>query len=259
VVESGDLVGRQGRVTVREEGGVRFLHLGSEWVQGAMRIARPWALELEYTRELMFALLLRPSGWPRSVLQVGLGAASLTRFLHRFRPRSRLVVVEIAPAVVAAARQSFKLPDDRARLRIHIGDGYEYMASHERRFDLIVVDGFDEEGHTGMLESLPFYASCAARLEEGGLLVANLVDRRRGSVTASAGRLAQAFADRVLVLPRGVDGNTIAVASASAHRRVSLATLRNRAAKLKEDTGLDLAPTLARLTRKLGEGALLAL
>lgn len=259
MVESGDLVGREGRVNVREERGVRYLHLGSEWVQGAMRVARPWALELEYTRELMFALLLRPAAWPRSVLQIGLGAASVTRFLYRYRPRARLVVVEIAPTVVAAARQSFKLPDDRSRLRVDIGDGHEYLAKHEKRFDLIVVDGFDEDGNTGMLETLPFYAMCVGRLEEHGLLATNLVDRRRGSATASAARLAQAFEDRVLVLPRSSDGNTIALASEGGHRGVSLATLRERAEKLREATGLDLAPTLERLARKLGKEATLAL
>ena len=65
-----------------------------------MRIARPWSLELEYTREMMLPLLLRTrGGWPKSVLQVGLGAASFTRFLHRHRPDARLTVVEIAPEV----------------------------------------------------------------------------------------------------------------------------------------------------------------
>jgi len=38
-------------VDISEEAGVRYLHFGSDWIQGAMRIARPWALELDYTRE----------------------------------------------------------------------------------------------------------------------------------------------------------------------------------------------------------------
>ena len=70
-------------ISVSEQQGVRYLHFGSALVQGAMRIARPYALELEYTRELMFPLLFHPAGWPRRVLQVGLGAASVTKFLHQ--------------------------------------------------------------------------------------------------------------------------------------------------------------------------------
>ena len=67
---------------ISEEAGVRYLHFGSLWIQGAMRIARPWHLELDYTKEMMASLLLREdSHFPRRVLLIGLGAASLTKFL----------------------------------------------------------------------------------------------------------------------------------------------------------------------------------
>ena len=97
-------------IDISEEAGVRYLHFGSSWVQGAMRIARPWALELDYTREMMLPLLLHDTDWPRRVLQIGLGAASVTKFLYRHRPRAYITVVEIEPRVTAAARQFFKLP-----------------------------------------------------------------------------------------------------------------------------------------------------
>jgi spermidine synthase len=234
-------------IEISEEAGVRYLHFGSEWVQGAMRIARPWALELEYTREMMMPLVLQPKpGWPASVLQIGLGSASHTKFLHRYRPGARITVVEIEPAVVAAARQFFKLPEESARLRIEIGDGYEFVTSSARRFDLILVDGFDEKGRTGMLDTLPFYLQCRARLSARGMLAVNLVDRSRG-VGASVARLREAFDERVWVLPPCEEANTVAIASAG--RTLSLApeTLLAAAAALKAQSGLDLAPTVARL------------
>ena len=67
-------------IDIREESGIRTLHFGSEWTQGAMRIARPWNLELDYTKEMMASLLLRDeSRFPRKVLLIGLGAASLNQ------------------------------------------------------------------------------------------------------------------------------------------------------------------------------------
>ncbi len=42
-------------IEISEERGVRYLHFGSHWIQGAMRVARPWALELEYTRDMMLS------------------------------------------------------------------------------------------------------------------------------------------------------------------------------------------------------------
>ena len=117
-------------IEISEERGVRYLHFGSHWIQGAMRVGRPWALELEYTRDMMLPLLLRPhSRWPRHVLLIGLGAASLPKFLYRHRPKTVLTVVEIDAAVVHAATQHFKLPADPRRLAIEIADGHDYVAA----------------------------------------------------------------------------------------------------------------------------------
>jgi spermidine synthase len=234
-------------IEVSEQQGVRTLHFGSHLVQGAMRIARPWSLELEYTREMMFPLLLRAgSKWPRSVLQVGLGSASFTRFLHRHRPDARLTVVELSPEVVAAARQFFKLPQESTRLRIEIGDAHDWIANTSRRFDLILVDGFDAEGRAGMLETVPFYLNCRGHLNSGGMMSANLLTRRLG-VAPIVERIREAFDGRVLVLPPCDWGNTIALASTGRDFRESPAALRASASKLKAGTGLDLSPTLKRL------------
>ncbi len=96
----------QHSVDISEETGVRNLHFGSDWIQGAMRIARPWSLELAYTREMMAGLLMRPTGqWPRSALLIGLGAGSLAKFIYRTLPDCRITVVEINPQVEFIARQ----------------------------------------------------------------------------------------------------------------------------------------------------------
>jgi spermidine synthase len=234
-------------IEILEEAGVRSLHFGSHWIQGAMRIARPHALELEYTREMMLALLLRPGRrWPRHVLQIGLGAASLTKFLYRNRPHLALMVVEIEPAVVAAARQFFKLPEDPKRVAIEIADGHEYVAKSAREFDLILVDGFDAKGRAGMLDMLPFHCNARARLSRDGLFVANLLTRTRG-VTASLERIRTAFDGRACALPSGHAGNTIALAAIGDPIDIPFVDLAAAARALKRDTGLNLLPTLAAL------------
>ena len=53
-------------IEVSESAGVRSLYFSAEWVQGAMRIARPNSLELAYTREMMAGLLLRDAGMVKS-------------------------------------------------------------------------------------------------------------------------------------------------------------------------------------------------
>ena len=236
-------------IEISEERGVRYLHFGSRWIQGAMRVARPWALELEYTRDMMFPLLLRPAPrWPRSVLLIGLGAASLPKFLYRHRPQAALTVVEIDAEVVAAAAQYFRLPEDPRRFTIEIADGHDYVAATERRFDLIVVDGYDAKCRVGMLDTLPFYCGARARLTDAGLLVTNFLNRHRG-LAGSMKRLDDAFDARVCALPACSSGNIIALAAAGTPIDVSLAQVKAGALALKRDTGLNLLPLVARIAR----------
>jgi spermidine synthase len=234
-------------IDIREESGVRTLHFGSDWVQGAMRIARPWNLELEYTREMMASLLLREdSRFPRNILLIGLGAASLTKFLYRNFPLAKLTVVEIEPAVVAAARQFFKLPEDPKRLKIVIGDGAEFVISSDKTWNLILVDGFDADARAGALDTPAFYLAARSRLGDNGIMAVNLLSRRR-NFKDSLERIRAAFDGRALAFPSCDSGNAIAFAAAGEPVRIALGDLREQASTLKEATGLNLLPTLARL------------
>lgn len=234
-------------VDISEEAGVRYLHFGSDWVQGAMRIARPWSLELDYTREMMAGLLLRPANlWPRSALLIGLGAGSLAKFIYHYLPACRITVVEINPQVEFVARQYFKLPDDPLRLNVEIGCGADYMLGGTRRFDLILADGFDPEARMGALDTLPFFQACRARLNDDGLCGINLLGRNRG-FAKTVERIAQAFDGRVAVFPPCDSGNAIAFATAGPALQVPIETLQSRAEQLKKETRLDLQPTVKRL------------
>ncbi|MDK9703574.1 MAG: fused MFS/spermidine synthase [Sulfuritalea sp.] len=244
-------------INLSEEAGVRYLHFGSSWIQGAMRIARPFALELDYTREMMVPLLLHGDDWPRKVLQVGLGAASITKFLYRCRPQAKLTVIEIEPQVEAVARQYFKLPDDPARIDIRYGDGADFMVESKQRYDLILIDGFDAEARTGRLDTVPFYLDCRARLADGGLLCVNLLSRRK-DFGKSVKRIAEAFDGHAIAFPSCESGNAIAIASTTVSPASTLDELKAAAKHLKQESGLNLLPTLARLaeSRHLAGGVL---
>jgi spermidine synthase len=239
-----------GAIQISEERGVRYLHFGSHWVQGAMRLARPFALELEYTREMMLPLLLRPEPeWPARALLVGLGAASIVKFLYRHRPRAMLTIVESRQDVVDAAQTFFSLPNDRQRVAIELADGAAHMARGGPRFDLVLVDGYDAKGRVGALDTLAFYRHCRARMRGDALLATNLLSRHRG-VDASLARLRRAFAGRALALPACASGNVIAIAATGGPVDMTPEVLTARARSFRETTGLNLGPTVARLTQR---------
>ena len=196
-------------IDIRENDGLRTLHFETERVQGTMRVGRPWELALEYTRAMMASLLLRDENrFPRRILLIGLGAGSQAKFLYRHCPLAQLTVVEIAPRVVAMARQHFELPDDPARLTIVVGDGFEFMQTTDQTFDLILVDGFNEHAHPGNLNTLPFYRACRARLNEQGLLVVNLIGLSHNSKGGFA-HIESAFEHRAVLFPRCKNGDPL--------------------------------------------------
>lgn len=234
-------------IDISEEAGVRYLHFGTLWIQGAMRIARPWSLELEYTKEMMASLLLRDDKhFPRKVLLIGLGCASLTKFIYRNLPLAHITVVEIEPLVVQAAKTYFKLPEDDKRIHMVIDDGAKFVRETSKKFDLILVDGFNERAHPGDLNTLPFYQMCRNCLTDQGVLGVNLIGLKRG-VLGSFAYIAQAFDDRALMFPSCDSGNVIAFATAGDEINIHLEDMRESAVALKEKTGLNLLPTVTRL------------
>lgn len=244
-------------IDISEESGVRYLHFGSDWVQGAMRLRKPDALELEYTREMMAGLLLRPAPWPARVLLIGLGAGSLAKFVYRQLPGASTTVVEIVPEVHGVARQYFRFPDEDARLRVVIGDGAGFVMQDDSQWDLIAVDGFDHHARAGALASQAFYEACRRRLSADGLLAVNMFGELRGFKTQLQ-RLKKAFDGRVLALPPCPSGNVVAFAAEGEVIEVDAALLEARAAALEAGTGLKLGASLKRLGKSglLGEGVL---
>ncbi len=235
-------------IEIREARGVRTLHFGSDWVQGTMRINRPNALELAYTREMMASLLLSAS-WPdlpKRILQIGLGAASLTRFIYVNLPETQQTVIELEPGVVGAAQQVFKLPPLGDRLQVEIAEGADWIAAATGEYDLILIDGFDAAGETGELESLAFYQNCRLRLAAGGLLVCNFLSRSpRFLKTCIA--LDAAFHGLSRLLPQTPGGNVIALAALTETTQLDAHSLQERAATLEADIGLDLKSLVERL------------
>jgi spermidine synthase len=103
-------------VTFSDEGPVRHLHLGTEWVQGTMLMDAPTVLYHEYIQRMMaWLLFVEPDTVSeRFAMQLGLGAGSLTKFCHK-EMRMRTVAIELNPQVLAACRGWFKLPADNLR------------------------------------------------------------------------------------------------------------------------------------------------
>lgn len=202
--------------TLSEYDGVRFLHLDSIWVQGAMRIRKRQRLELEYVQRMMAWMLWRPADELREgrAVQLGLGAAALTRFCHKVL-RMQTTAVEINPTVIAACRAWFHLPEDDARLSVLNMDARAWVddPAHLQTVAVLNVDLYDHDAASPVLDDEAFYAACRGVLEEGGLMTVNLFGRA-ASFARSAVRIARVFgSDQVWSLAPTKEGNTVLVAA----------------------------------------------
>ena len=223
-------------VEVTELRGIRQLQLGTQAIQSAMRISRPWDLELAYTRAMMAFLLFRAG--PSDVLMVGLGGGSLAKFIRKHRPQTRITAVEISPQVVSAARSHFFLPEDDEHFQVLVADGAEYLPTHPASADVILLDGFDAGNQVEGLASLEFYEACRRALRPGGVLVVNLWGRDPEFVTWFS-RLVAAFDGQVAWLPVMGKSNVIAFGLADDGGRATLE--RAEMEKLSRKWGLDFA------------------
>jgi spermidine synthase len=202
-------------VTISECDGVRYLHLGSIWVQGAMRIRKPDAIELDYVQRMLASLLWLPIGalGQGRAVQLGLGAGAITRFTHGPLGMDS-TAVEINPRVIDAGRLWFRLPEDGPRLRVLCMDAMHWLEREAvpGSVRLLHIDLYDQDAAAPVLDDEAFYAACRRVLEPGGVMSVNLFGRH-ASFAVSAARIAAAFgADQVWSLRPTLEGNTVVVA-----------------------------------------------
>ncbi|WP_439606710.1 spermidine synthase [Hydrogenophaga sp.] len=215
-------------VTISEDSEVRFLHLGTEWIQGSMLLDAPFDIELDYVQRMMaWLLFVEPDSVSgRRALQLGLGSAALTKFCFK-KLRMDTTAIEINPQVLAVCRAWFKLPADGPRLRVLLADAGEEIrrADHIGAYDALQVDLYDHEAAAPVLDSPDFYADCRAALSDDGCLTVNLFGRD-ASYERSLQSICAAFgADAVWAFKPTREGNTVVLAQRTPGRPSRMALL----------------------------------
>jgi len=222
-------------VTLSEMDGVRYLHFGTEWVQGAMRIRKPDWPELEYAQQMMAWMLWNEA--PAHITQLGLGTGALTKFCYKHFPEAQVTTVELNPAVISICYSMFKLPDNDGRLNVVEMDAMDYVANPDNHgtLDALQVDLYDATARGPVLDTPEFYQACAACLKDSGIMTVNLF----GDHPSYAKNLkAMKFAfPQVVSLPEVHDGNVVAIAFKT-RRTIDVAALAERAAHIAADTKL---------------------
>lgn len=220
-------------VTLSELEGVRYLHFGTPWVQGAMRIRKPDWLELEYAQQMMTWMLFQQT--PANIVQLGLGTGALTKFCYRQFPESNVTAVELNPAVIQICQSMFKLPAEDDRLTILEMDAQQYITDPhiKNSIDILQVDLYDATARGPVLDTPEFYQACYKSLTDNGIMTINLFgDHPSYAKNLKAMKTAFKY---IYCLPEVHEGNVIAIAFKT-EPDMDFSVLYERAKTIKANT-----------------------
>lgn len=230
-------------VNFSDEGPIRHLHLGTEWIQGSMLMDAPTVLVHTYIQRMMaWLLFVEPASvTKRQAMQLGLGAGSLTKHCHKVL-RMKTTAIELNPQVLHACRGWFKLAADNSRMQVIIADAAEEIRNPKwfGTVDALQVDLYDHEAAAPVLDSEDFYTDCRRLLTEDGCMTVNLFGRAL-SYARSLEKITAAFgAEAVWAFKPTREGNTVVLAQRTPSRP-KRAVLAARAEIIQTQWGLPAA------------------
>ena len=222
-------------VTLSEQDGVRYLHFGTQWVQGAMRIRKPDWPELEYAQQMMAWMLYLEQ--PRAIAQLGLGTAALTKFCYRQFPEAKVTAVELNPSVIAICASMFKLPPEDERLSVLEMDALDFVndPANLGAFDVLQVDLYDATARGPVLDTPEFYQACFDCLSENGVMTTNVFGEF-SNYDKNLQAMELVF-DAVVWLPEVHDANIVVIAFKRAPQ-IDFSVLYERAAAIRSRMNL---------------------
>ncbi|GAB3422440.1 fused MFS/spermidine synthase [Haloparvum alkalitolerans] len=220
----------------------RTLYLDGER-HSAMDRSDPTRHVFDYTRYFHLPYLFAddPDEIDRVLFVGGGGFSGPKRFAAEYD--ATVDVVEIDPAVVDVAKEYFTV-EESEDLRIHEGDGREFLRETNTTYDLIVLDAYKKDKVPFHLTTREFMALTSDRLSEDGILVANLISAPSGPASrfyrAEYATMSEVF-PQVYAFPTAGPGavQNIELVATKDGDRVSQATLRER--NERREIGIDLS------------------
>ncbi|MFT3707804.1 MAG: fused MFS/spermidine synthase [Archangium sp.] len=170
-------------IRVVDDGDRRCLRFGEELQlnQSCRSLTHPERIELAYARVVLERIeALQPV--PQRVLIIGLGGASLPNALVAAHPHIAIDAVELDPQVIAVAEKYFAFVQTPT-VRAHAGDGASFIADaahRDARYDLVIMDAFDDDGIPPALYSRALLENVRTLLGERGTFIANTIETSSG-------------------------------------------------------------------------------
>ncbi|KAJ3175847.1 hypothetical protein HDU87_005675 [Geranomyces variabilis] len=124
-------------------------------------------------QEMIAHLPLNAHPNPRKVLVIGGGDGGVLREIVKHDCVEEVTLVEIDEAVVKAAKKflpAMAVGFQHPKVKLHIGDGFEYLKNNESSYDVIITDSSDPVGPAESLFGETFYGLMRKALLPEGII-----------------------------------------------------------------------------------------
>ncbi len=233
-----DVIGKQS-IEVRQWQGYRWLHIGDESVQALMLLNAIDQVILPNIQALLSVLLFCPSA--KQVLNLGLGGASLERYLDSRFSGIKIRSVESNEQVIQLAKDYFHLPEN---IDVIDDSAENFLSTHNDIYDIILCDIFVADTQASCLYDNDFYANIYNCLDKEGVLAINILPESEEDVINMLLPIKNHF-DFIYLLE--FPDYTNAIIFASCRKLPDIVELQARAKELFEKTDLDLRELPERL------------
>lgn len=107
----------------------------------------------------------------RSVMILGMGSGTYASYCTRYFPGASVQGAEIDKKIADIAKDYFGLPGS---VTVAVEDGRAYLAASKEKFDVIMVDAYQDITIPFQLSSVEFFNEVQAHLKPNGVMVVNL-------------------------------------------------------------------------------------
>lgn len=144
---------------------------------------------------------------PKRILVLGGGTMTLASSLAVALPGCSISVVEINPLMIELARRYFNYRDS-IQIKLVIANALDFVKQSEERFDLVIMDLYDNFTIPVKFRSPAFAAELSRLLTTDGLVVANCISALEGPAAAPLTQLHAAFS-RYIGAPRAIQADNL--------------------------------------------------
>ena len=226
-------------IEVRQWQQYRWLHIGDNSVQAVMMTDAVDRVVLPNIQALLATLLFCPN--PKQLLNLGLGGASLERYLDSNYPELEITSVESTEKIIELAKDYFYLPE-KVDVKHALAD--EFIKSDSGKYDIILCDIFVADNQASCLYDESFYADVFNSINSNGVMAINILPESEEDVVNVLLPMKNYFGYLYLLeFPEFSN----AIIFASCKKIPDVEELNKRASMLLENTKLDLSDIPERL------------